>query len=201
VFLYLSIVIGATLTISGFNIILDNEPFLILFATGISVLVEIIICGVVAFIFERLPDKWYNMNSKFFKVSKKEQRFYQKLGIRSWKDKVWELGFLGGFRKNKIRNPDSSEYIYKFMIESCKGMTGHIVNTFAGFLVIFILPIRFWLRIGLPVALVGAFLNLLPTLVLRYNLPKLAIAYKRAIKKEENLKQKYSEELLDNIYA
>jgi len=58
-----------------------------------------------------------------------------------------------------------------------------------GFLVIFILPLKYALRIGLPVAIVGFVLNLLPVFILRYNLPKLAIAYKRAKRLEERGKK------------
>ena len=188
--LYLSTIFVAMIIICTLNICLGPETFAgyewwIIGAVTLSVVFEIAICGLVAFIFERLPEKCYKINSKFFTVSKKEQKFYEKIGIKSWKDKVWELGALGGFRKNKINNPNSSEYLHKFIVESCKGMVGHIVNLFMAYLVIFILPLKYWWRIGIWVALVGALLNFLPTLILRYNLPKLAIAHKRASRLEE----------------
>lgn len=165
----------------------DNSALWVVVAVVLSVVVEIAISGLFSFIVERSPDKCFNPNKKIYTVSKKEQKFYEKLGIKFWKDKVWELGALGGFRKNKL-NDNTSEYLYKFMIESNKGMLGHLINLPMGFLVIFILPLKYALRIGLPVAIVGFVLNLLPIFILRYNLPKLAIAYKRAKRLEEREK-------------
>lgn len=188
--LYLSIIFIAMVIISLFNILVYPESFFnfelwIVLAVTLSVVVEIALSGISALIFEKLPAKCYNLNCKFFTVSKKEQKFYEKIGIKRWKDKIWELGALGGFRKNKINEPNSSTYLHKFMIENCKGMIGHIVSVIIGILVIFVLPLKYWWRIGLPVALVGMFLNFLPVLVLRYNLPKLDIAFRRAKRLEE----------------
>ncbi|MGN0961175.1 MAG: hypothetical protein ACI4PF_03120 [Christensenellales bacterium] len=186
-FLYLMIVFFAMLIIYALNVFLGQDTFAhyeiwLAFAIIVSVIVEILIDGLCSLICEKLPNKFYKLNNKLFQISKKEQHFYEKLGIKKWKDKVWELGALGGFRKNKIVDRNNVEYLDRFIIEVCKGMVGHIVNIFAGFLVIFILPLKYWWRIGLPVAMVGAFLNLLPILILRYNLPKLQIAHKRAVR-------------------
>jgi hypothetical protein len=43
------------------------------------------------------------------------------------------------------------------------------------------------LTVALPVALVNLFLNILPTLVLRYNTPKLKTLYKRLLKKHRTV--------------
>ena len=187
--LYLSVIFIAMSTIAILNICLgtytfDNYQLWVVMAVVLSTVVEIAISAIFSALTEYTPDKWYKPHRKFYQVSKKEQRFYEKLGIKFWKDYVLELGALGGFRKNKL-NGTSSEYMKKFMIESVKGMLGHILDMFMGFAVIFVLPLKYALRIGLPVAIVGFVLNMLPTLILRYNLPKLNAAYVRAKRLEE----------------
>ena len=183
--LYLSIVFGGTALISLLNILLGSYDFnhsaiWVICAVVLSVIVEIAIQGVVATIVKHLPNKWFTHDKKIFKISKHERKFYEKIKIRSWKDRVWELGALGGFRKNKIADPNSPEYLLQFVVESNKGVTDHIVGILVSFLVIFILPFKYALRIGLPVALVACLLCILPTMILRYNIPKIMVAYERA---------------------
>ena len=199
--LYLSIIFVAMAIISILNICLgtytfDNYQLWVVMAVVLSTVVEIAISGIFSALTEYTPDKWYKPHRKFYQVSKKEQRFYEKLGIKRWKDLVLELGALGGFRKNKL-NGTSSQYMHKFMVESVKGMLGHIMDMIMGFAVIFVLPMKYALRIGLPVAIVGCFLNLLPTLVLRYNLPKLNAAYVRAKRTEERAAKKSADQSVE----
>jgi len=183
--LYLSIIFFAMTLISALNMFFGSEPDMwIIGAVFMSVFLEIGISGLGSLICLKAPDAWFAPNKRLFVVTKKEQRFYEKMGIKNWKDKIWELGGLGGFRKNKIKESSNSKYLYRFIIESNKGMIGHILNICTGFLVVFALPAKYFWRIGIPVALVGALLNLLPILVLRYNLPKLTIAYRRASRLE-----------------
>ena len=187
--LYLSIVFVAMILISVLNIFLgsydfENYVLWVIMAVTLSTVVEIAISACFSALTEYTPAKWYHPEKKFYQVSKKEQKFYEKIGIKVWKDRVLELGALGGFRKNKL-NDTSSEYMYQFILESVKGMLGHILDMFMGFAVILVLPLKYAWRIGVPVAIVGFVLNLLPTLVLRYNLPKLNVAYKRAKRLEE----------------
>ena len=195
--LYLSIVFIAMAVISMLNIVFGSYDFSnyqlwVILAVLFSVVAEIAIQGIIATIVKHLPNKWFTHDKKLFKISKKERSFYEKLKIRSWKDKVWELGALGGFRKNKIADPTSPEYLLQFVVESNKGIVDHVVGIFLGFLVMLLLPAKFALRIGLPVALVNLLLCLLPTMILRYNIPKLMVAYERA-KRTQALSAKKSE--------
>ena len=79
------------------------------------------------------------------------------------------------------------------MFESGKGVVVHIGGMILGFLVIFIFPLKYALVIGLPIAIVNVFLNILSTMVLRYNTPKLLVAFERA-KRTQALAQKKAEE-------
>jgi len=55
-----------------------------------------------------------------------------------------------------------------------------------GFLPMLFLPHVFAFSIALPVASVNLFLNILPTIVLRYNTPKLQAMLKRMNQKQKN---------------
>lgn len=187
--LYLTIIFVATFLIALLNILLNPvvasySKTWVIVATLLSVVIEIAIDGIFAGLVHSLPDKYFNPDKKIFAVKKQERVFYEKLKIRLWKDKVWDLGALGGFRKNKLLKPNSSDYIYKFLIEANIGQVVHVADMIVGFVVVLVLPYNFSLAIGLPVACVGLILNLMPLMVLRYNVPKLKVAYKRAKKME-----------------
>lgn len=178
--------------ISAMNIFLGvgvfgYTPWQVIGLVCFSVLAEIIIDLILAGIVYRLPNKWFTEDVKCFDVGKKERRFYEKLGIKHWKDKVLELGAICGFRKNKISDASNPEYFKRFIMENNKGIIIHILNALLGFLVIFCIPLKYWLVISVPVAVVNAFLATLPTFILRYNIPKLKVAKQRA---ERVIKQK-----------
>ena len=193
--LYLTVIIGATIMISIFNIALFSISFFSVSALeilGISiatVIFEIAINGITAFLIHCLPKKWFSAERKLFKVFKWERKFYEKLGIKHWKDKVLELGSLNGFSKNKINDPTNPEYFSNFIIESNNGILDHLLSIFTGFGCCLLFP-QYFLTIGLPASIVGAILNILPIFILRYNIPKLLIARERAIRvKERESKQ------------
>lgn len=148
---------------------------------AVAILVMMAINGVVATICSKLlPNKCFEGNKKFYTASKKECKFYEKLGIKFWKDRTIELGILNGFRKNKLNDPNNPEYIKRFILENNKGFLTHFVSLFASVLAIFIMPIRFWLPTALPIALTSIIINIMPVMILRYNMPRLQTLYKFA---------------------
>ena len=187
--LLLCIVIPAMILIACIDIIflapsMAVEPWFFVVAVVISTIYQVAIDGLFAFLCNKIPSGWVK-DKKFFNVSKGEQKFYEKLGIRVWKDKVIELGGMGGFSKSKIDDPNSPEYIERFLIESYKGEIVHIVGMIMGFSVIFIFPFKFALCVGVPIAIVNVFVNMMSTMILRYNTPKLKTLHKRAIRNKE----------------
>ena len=193
--LYLCIILTAMTVIATLNIFFTaTNPWYIISMVTITTIFQFLVDGIFAIIINKLPDKWFNMNNKLFHVSKKSQEFYEKLKIRKWKDKVWELGGLGGFRKNKLNQPNNPEYIEQFIIESNKGILTHRLGYFLGFLGIFIFPLKYALGIGIPVAIVNLILNTLPVMILRYNIPKLKLLHKR-LKRTEQLKQEQQKDI------
>ena len=94
--------------------------------------------GVFAFIIRRLPNKWFDEKVKMHYASRKELKFYEKLGVRTWKDKVPELGGFTSFHKDKIRDGDNPEYLKRFILECNYGAVIHLVTAILGFLIVFI---------------------------------------------------------------
>ena len=141
------------------------------------------------------PKKWFLVNKGHFKAGKKEARFYEKIGIKKWKDKVLELGSLTSFRKNKISEPNNNEYVARYILEANYGVSVHLCGMIFGFACMFCCPLNLSLTIGLPVAIINVFYNFLSFAILRYNLPKLYTLYKfnarklerqKALEKKEN---------------
>lgn len=187
--LYLSVVGIAVVLICSIDIVffcsmMNVSPWFFVVAVLVSTVYQVAVDGLFAIICNQIPAKWVK-DKKFFNVSKKEQHFYEKLGIKKWKDSVLELGSLGGFSKSKINDPNNPEYAEKFLIESYKGEIDHILGMIFGFSVIFIFPLKYAWMVGVPVAIVNVFLNLLSTMILRYNTPKLKVLHKRALRNQE----------------
>ena len=186
--LYLSVIGAAMLLISAINILLNT-------AVWYNVIVAVILCtaaqfaldGLIAIIINKLPNKLFAIDNPLYTVSDAEKNFYKKIKVRRWKDKVWELGGLGGFSKKNLENPGSPEYIERFIIECNKGVLTHRLSYPIGFLPMLLIPNVCAFSIALPTAVVNLFLNILPTLVLRYNTPKLQAMLKRMTRKSKSL--------------
>ena len=183
---YLTIILIATLCIAGAVSLFAQETFfLVLGYTVLAVVMVMCINGLTATVCRLLPKRFANADKKIFIVSEKEKKFYEKLKIRKWKDKIPEIGQFTGFRKNKIENPNSIEYLNRFLLEICYGETGHVVSVFTSFLLLlffFISPL--WLAISIPVAIVSALMNLPSLFILRYNSYKLRILRESKLKKQ-----------------
>ena len=186
--LYLSVIGVAMAIISAINIIFNT-------ATWFNVIIAVVLCtvaqfaldGLIAIIINKMPDRWFAVNNPLYNVSETEKNLYKKLKVRNWKDKVWELGGLGGFSKKNLATPNSPEYVEKFIVECNKGVLTHRLSYPIGFLPMVFIPNVCALTIALPVAVVNLFLNILPTLALRYNTPKLHAMLKRLNRRSERI--------------
>ena len=184
--LYLSIIFAAVLLI--FTIValsLTENFFVILGWTALATVVVMLVDGFTAAVCRLLPARCVDPDKKIFQVSAKEKKFYEKLKIRKWKDRVPEIGHLTGFRKNKIADPKSVEYLDRFLLEACYGELGHVTSLFTSFLILFLFPISpFWLPVSIPVAVVSLLMNLPSLFILRYNSYKLRILRSSTLKKQ-----------------
>ncbi|MEE0967779.1 MAG: hypothetical protein U0M06_00190 [Clostridia bacterium] len=186
--LYLSIIGVAMFIISAINIVFNE-------ASWYNVIAAVVLCtaaqfaldGLIAIIINKMPDSYFGVDNPLYNVSETEKKLYKKIKVRNWKDKVWELGGLGGFSKKNLVSPNSPEYIEKFIIECNKGVLTHRLSYPIGFLPMLFIPNIYAFSIALPVATVNLFLNILPTLVLRYNTPKLHAILKRINRKSKHI--------------
>ena len=185
--LYFTVIGIAMAIISALNIVFDVASWYYIviatvFCTALQFAFDISIAGII----KAMPDRWFGIDNPHYLVSERERRFYGKLKVRYWKDYVWELGGIGGFSKKKLLKPNSPEYIEKFIIECNKGVLTHRLSYPVGFLAMLTLPNICAFTIALPVAVVNLFLNIMPTLALRYNTPMLKAVLTRMRKKEAN---------------
>ncbi len=194
--LYMCIIAVAVAAIAAVVAIVADVGFVGVVAyTALATIAVIFVDGVTAAICRVLPAKWVDSEKKIFHVSAKEKKFYEKLKIRKWKDKVPEIGHFTGFRKNKIVDPKSVEYLNRFLLESAYGEVGHLVSCFTGFLILLLFPIyRLWLAVSIPVAIVSVLLNLPSYMILRYNSYKLRVLRDSTVKKLRRAEEKAAKE-------
>ena len=188
----------SALTIALTNTFFGNAPapigfFWLLLHTVLGVIGVIAIDGIFALIIRRLPERWFAPEARFFSVHKREKNLYRRMGILRWKKHVPEWGCFTGFHKDRLREPNDSAYIGRFLLESNYGVAGHIVGAFLGFLIA-LFPLFGPLTVSLPVAAINMILSLLPTMVLRYNTPALRSLYRRT--RERELRCREAEEEL-----
>lgn len=167
----------------------------------------VIICAVVVSFFSVLvrflPKKLFRYDNILFRTYKWEEKFYNFLHIKSWKEKIPEMGKTGGFAKNKVDKPKDKEYLEKFLQENCIAEFIHVNSVIINGLLFIFLPVEYHITIGIPIFLLAGYLNILPAFVQRYLRPKLLVLYKHAIRLEERAKKKAmlseEKEKCDNI--
>ena len=164
-------------------------PFLIVAWDGISA----------TLIRHALPNKWFTKDVKFHHVSKAECKFYELLGIKYWKDHVLELGMFTSFSKKTVADPNDPAYVERFIMECNYGVQVHLWNLILAFVLPLFFPHDIAMRFILPAAITNAILSILPTMILRYNVPRLnrllvVLEKKAARKANANEAQKPSAE-------
>ncbi len=185
--LYLSVIGVCMAIISAINIVISTAVwYYVIAAVFWCTALCFAIDGSIAIIVNKvLPEHLFSVDNPRFDVSEREKELYKKLRVRLWKDKVWELGGLGGFSKKRLTEPDNPEYIEKFIVECNKGVVTHRLSYPAGFLTMLTMFNVCSFTVALPIAFVNLFLNILPTLALRYNTPKLKSLLARLKRKQE----------------
>lgn len=182
--LYLSVIGMSMLIISIINVVFNiSSWYNVIIAVILCTAAQFVLDGFIAIIINKIPDKMFGADNPLYNVSEAEKKLYKKLKVRNWKDKVWELGGLGGFSKKNLARPDSPEYIEKFIVECNKGVLTHRLSYLIGFIPMLFIPDICAYSIAFPVAIVNLLLNILPTMALRYNTPKLQFMLKRMIRK------------------
>lgn len=185
---YFIIISIASLLITLGNFLADGHYTLgtfvyLLLLTVAGVASVILIDGLLAFIVRRLPARWFAPEARAFSVPRWEKELYRRTKINVWKKHVPEWGCFTGFHKDRLREPNDSAYIGRFLLESNYGVLGHILGSCLGFLIL-LLPFLRPLSVALPIAVVNFILNMLPAMILRFNTPALRRLYRRNLERE-----------------
>lgn len=187
--LYLTIIFVVSCTVALFNALFASMGAgIAVLHTVLNVVLMVAIDAIVALIVHSVPEEKIDPFKKIFVASNKERKFYEKLGVRVWKDIIPESGkALAGFDKRQVEKPNDNTYILKFLRETCYAGIMHVISIFACFVVFAFMPYK--LSIVLPVVLTNVLLQLLPVIVQRYNRIRLISLYyfnKRHQEREQN---------------
>ena len=179
----LSVVYGINLTLSLTNVC-SFDPWYAFRVIAFGTLYLIGLNMVVAFLAQLVPKRWINPDFWGYKVFGFEKAFYEKLGIKNWKDKVPELGGLfKKFSKSHIED-HSPEYFHHFIVETIYGEMTHTWAIVFGATIFIVYP-NYIFNFALPLFLINFILNALPAMIQRYTRPKLCKVYKRMLEREE----------------
>lgn len=129
-----------------------------------------------------IPKDFWFKDLNLFNVSKREIKLYDKMQIKSWKEKVPEMGKTGGFPKDSIRSLDK-EYIHKFISETCFAEWLHVLSAFLGITALYVFPVEQHFFV-IPIVITNLLLHLPLAIIQRYNRYRLNIIYKRKNKSE-----------------
>ena len=201
--LYIIILVaGLTLTEGG-NLFYALSKDMNVGTMFLYLLLAVAICGIMAgiitLITRILPAKVFSPYRHRYKVSSKENKFYNKLKIKKWKDKIPELGKLSGFAKTEIAEPNNPQYIFKLLTENCIAESLNFYSIVAGLLLFVFLPREYVFTIGLPIFFLNMLLHIMPIFVQRYLRPKFLKIYNRLISQNEKINQNNLEEVDEKI--
>lgn len=176
--LYFIIIAAANIIIDFFNIFFGTDVwYAVILWTTLCTFAAFTIDLLLAILIRWLPENAFSPEKRIFTIFNFEKTFYEKMGIKKYKDRVPELGKFSGLSKRRIESPKSPEYVFRYMRECCYGEVIHFASVLIGFAAMFCCPAALWLSVGLPVVIVNALLCYLPFTVLRYNRKKLYAIY------------------------
>ena len=170
--IYITAILLSMSAILVANVLCGADPLTVLWQVSLLTAAVIAVDGVFATLIRLLPARLMRYDRRIFTVGERERAFYRKIGVKSWKPIVPDLGFFTKFPKNHLQDPRNPAYTGRYLLEAAYGIVIHLSNVVVGFLILPILP-EVALSVALPVACVNLVLSLLPLLVLRSNFPAL----------------------------
>lgn len=185
-FFYWFMVIFSIVAVISINLVFDFR---------MGVILEFFIClftvvmpsVLFTFLDRFFPKKWYSENNKIFNERKFERRFYERIKLKKWKNKVPQ--FLKIDDISKTKDKIDKEYIEHFISETRRGEFMHFIDILFGIIAAIFLPRRFLFRYTLPILFVWTIFNLLSIWIQRYNRPRLKKALERFERESEKEEQ------------
>ena len=142
------------------------------------------------FIKKVLPEKFFDGTMEFFLPKKYEKSLFNKINIRSWKDKIPNWGNVG---KDMAKDGQIDvESIKNFIVQTCLGEIVHLFCMLSAMVSGVVLALNrpdLIFTMILPVVVVYAVINLLSVLIQRYNRPRLQILLNRLERKNRDSEQ------------
>lgn len=139
---------------------------------------------------QNVQKKLFDYRRKCYAVGERELKFYNKIHIRAWKDKLPQHNV--DFDKRHLPEKVSDEYIERFLFITCRSEFIHHAIGIFGFLVMLfsLLSYRriFWLVIYFICGVLNALGNLPFTFIQRYNRSRL-LRYKKLSAKLKTVAQ------------
>lgn len=141
--------------------------------------------GILTHLPQSTQRKWFDHRRARFAVSAGEMRWYRRIGLPKWKDRLPQ--FNRDFDKRHLRKSLSEEYLEEFIFNTCRAEVIHVGIAELGYL-----SLLFCLLCGDPaanlplfaaIATVIGICNLPFSMIQRYNrnrMEKLLIMYRRA---------------------
>lgn len=186
---FLATVVSITLGLTvGVNLLGFTDGFIIRSVAN-TLLLLVLINIVCACCFQWIMVKRVNPFNKRYKVHKWEEKFYLKLGVRKWKDKIPELGKLfAGFDKSQVGDLKDNEHVKHFLVETITAEYIHKFSAIFGLLAV-VACLKTWYIVGVPLLLANFVINSMPVIVQRYNRPKLMMLYARNERNNTTVKE------------
>lgn len=138
--------------------------------------------GIAAIFMCVAPQKWWKHTNAFFCEKKWEKNFYNKIGIKKWKEKIPDWSASNGFPKGEMQGREIA-YLERFIYETCYGEMLHFISIFVPFSVLALFEISFWWYI-IPILITNVLLQIPTIFIQRYNRIRLLSLYNRKLKQQ-----------------
>ena len=145
----------------------------------------LVVLGITCLLMRLLPSSLWNADKKIYRVSDREIKIYDKLKIKSWKDKIPEMGKLANFPKDKIYSTEIN-YISKFVSESVFAEYMHAAAGILGFTALLFTKTNQY-YFAIPILVINMILHVLPCIIQRYNRCRLYKIYDILRRRENSL--------------
>ncbi len=167
----------------------DNSILSVIIYVALSIIFD----ALVALLRKIVPEKYVSKNYRIYRLTRFQKKLYEFMKIKKWKDLVPELGGkFTNISKSKIDNPHDKSYLQEYILECRYGIIIHSLSFITAFLPLvcdynlYIGNYYALITIGLPICITNAILIYLPTIILRYNLPRVEYLYNLSLRKQNN---------------
>lgn len=133
--------------------------------------------------------KWFNSSNTFYRVSEREMRFYRRISLPKWKDKLPQ--YNKDFEKRHLPQEITKEYLLTYIFMTCRAEIIHYITGIVGYLSLFFSflseNVGYWYDVYFTIATTMMLGNMPFSMIQRYNRYRLLRLLERF--KEKNLEK------------